>query len=301
MLSKRLLYTLLLTLPVSSYSHTGGLNKEGCHTNKKTATYHCHQQKKSTKRSEPNKPTQSALSKSELSSPALIEQVDDHRQDLMKLDYEGFTIWLDCQKRGAVKFRYNAQRDTGNFKRSSRFYLDPNVPKECQQYSAKTYKAKDQRYDRGHLVPANHLDYSKSAIKGSNTMTNILPQAANMNRGAWLMTEEITECYRDIADLLIIGGVIWGNNPDDDYFVKSHGVKTPSAFWKVIIRGTGSNERAIAWIVPNSQEATRKKSDAYIVSIKEIERVTGEMVPVADFTKYDKSNPWVIPRGCNKG
>ncbi|TXK92768.1 DNA/RNA endonuclease G, partial [Methylococcaceae bacterium HT1] len=64
-----------------------------------------------------------------------------------------------------------------------RFYLDPKVPKECQQYSAKTYKAKDQRYDRGHLVPANHLDYSKTAIKASNTMTNILPQAANMNRG----------------------------------------------------------------------------------------------------------------------
>ncbi|HIG39559.1 MAG TPA: hypothetical protein EYQ14_03340, partial [Gammaproteobacteria bacterium] len=44
--------------------------------------------------------------------------------------------------------------------------------------------AKGQRYDRGHLVPANHLDYSKKAIKQSNYMTNILPQAANMNRGA---------------------------------------------------------------------------------------------------------------------
>jgi endonuclease G len=51
-------------------------------------------------------------------------------------------------------------------------------------------------------------------------MTNILPQAANMNRGAWLQTEEIVECYRDIDELLIIGGVIWGNNPKDDYFVE---------------------------------------------------------------------------------
>ena len=69
----------------------------------------------------------------------------------------------------------------------------------------------------------------------------------------------------------------------------------------MIIRGTESNERAIAWIVPNSAEATRKKTDNYIVSIEEIERVTGEVIPVAGFTKYDKSNPWVIPRGCNKG
>ncbi len=83
--------------------------------------------------------------------------------------------------------------------------------------------------------------------------------------------------------------------------MKSHGVKTPDAFWKVIIRGIGGNERAISWIVPNSQDATRKSLDKYIVSIEEIERVTGEVIPVASFTKYNKSNPWVLPRGCNKG
>jgi DNA/RNA endonuclease G (NUC1) len=43
-------------------------------------------------------------------------------------------------------------------------------------------------------------------------MTNILPQAANMNRGTWLLTEEIIECYRDIDELLVIGGVIGGTS-----------------------------------------------------------------------------------------
>ncbi|MBE0469963.1 MAG: DNA/RNA non-specific endonuclease [Methyloprofundus sp.] len=219
-------------------------------------------------------------------------------KNLLRLDYEGFTVWLDCARHGAVKFRYNAQHDTGSHKRYGKFFLDPKVPAECQQTTAKAY---GQNYDRGHLVPANHLDHSETAIKATNTMTNILPQAANMNRGAWLMTEEITECYRDIDELLIIGGVIWGNNPDDDYFVQSHGVKTPDAFWKVIIRGVGSNQRAIAWIVPNSQEAKRKKLDNYQVSVSEIERVTGEIMPVADYVKYDKANPWVLPRGCDKG
>ena len=112
--------------------------------------------------------------------------------EIKRLDYEGFTVWVDCEKRGAVKFQYNAQRDTGNFKRKKSFYYDPDLPKNCQQTSTKSYKEPGQRYDRGHLVPANHLDYSKKAIKQSNYMTNILPQAANMNRGAWLLTEEIT-------------------------------------------------------------------------------------------------------------
>jgi endonuclease G, mitochondrial len=102
--------------------------------------------------------------------------------------------------------------------------------RHANRFQLKTYKQKGQRYDRGHLVPANHLDYSKVAIRQSNFMTNILPQAANMNRGAWLLTEEITECYRDIDELLIIGGVLWGDNLNDDFFTESHGVKTPDAF-----------------------------------------------------------------------
>jgi len=294
---KYALTLILLGSSASLYAHGGGTNKEGCHTNKKTNDYHCHGKKKE----ELNQlSTEYQFYKSSPSVPFFIN-VDERKGNSIRLDYEGFTVWLDCSKRGAVKFQYNAQRDTGKHKRYGSFFLDPKVPKECQQYSGKSYKAANgEKYDRGHLVPANHLDYSASAIKVSNSMTNILPQAANMNRGAWLMTEEITECYRDIDELLIIGGVIWGNNPKDDYFVQSHGVKTPDAFWKVIIRGTGQDERAIAWIVPNSKVATRKKLDNYQVTVSEIELVTGEKIPVADYVKKSKSNPWVLPKGCDK-
>lgn len=219
--------------------------------------------------------------------------------NILKLGYQGFTVWVDCEKHGAVKFQYNAQHDTGSAKRYDKFFLDPNVPVECQQTSDKAYGHK---YDRGHQVPANHLDSSEIAIRETNFMTNILPQASTMNRGAWLQTEEIIECYRDIDELLIIGGVIWGNNPADDYFVKSHGIKTPDAYWKVIVRGTGQNERAIAWIVPNTQDATRKHLDNYLVPVDEIERLTGEKIPVADYAKHEKPpTSWLIPKGCNKG
>ena len=218
---------------------------------------------------------------------------------LLQLNYEGFTVWLDCEKRGAMKFQYNAQHDTGNEPRAKSFKFDPNVPAECQQTSTKGY---GQGYDHGHQVPANHLDYSPEAIKQSNYITNILPQTAQMNRGAWLLTEEIIECYRDINELLVIGGVIWGNNPADDYFVQSHGVKTPDAFWKVVIVGSGQDERAIAWIVPNSTDATKKNLDQYLVSVDELEQVTGEKIPVADYAKHEKpSHSWMIPGGCNKG
>ncbi|MGZ8212873.1 MAG: DNA/RNA non-specific endonuclease [Methylosarcina sp.] len=219
--------------------------------------------------------------------------------NIMRLDYEGFTVWLDCAKRGAVKFQYNAQHDAGAEPRAKSFKLDPNVPKECQQTSTKGY---GNGYDRGHQVPANHLDASPIAIKQSNFMTNILPQVSNMNRGAWLLTEEIIECYRDIDELLVIGGVIWGDDPSDDYFLESHGVATPDAFWKVIVRGVGQDERAIAWIVPNSPEATKRNLDRYLVTVDEIEQLTGEKIPVADYAMHDKpATSWMIPAGCDKG
>ncbi len=68
------------------------------------------------------------------------------------------------------------------------------------------------------------------------------------------------------------------------------------------MRGTGSDEQAIAWVVPNSQEATGKRLDQYLVSVDDIEKVTGEKIPVADYAKHDKLNAsWHIPVGCNEG
>ncbi len=97
---------------------------------------------------------------SRIGSPPVVQSVDRDTEisqsgNILKLDYSGFTVWLDCAKRGAVKFQYVAQRDNGNAKRYDKFFLDPNVPAECQQTTAKAY---GHDYDRGHQVPANHLD-----------------------------------------------------------------------------------------------------------------------------------------------
>ena len=228
------------------------------------------------------------------------QQAPSRDSGVLRLDYEGFTLWLDCQRRGAVRFRYNAQRDQGELVRQGHFALDPEVPASCQQTAATAYSHAQKRYDRGHLVPANHLDHSARALKQSNYMTNVLPQAANMNRGAWYRTEKIVECYRDIDELLVLGGVIWGNNPADDYFLQSHGVATPDAFWKLIIRG---KDRVMAWIIPNAPEATYKRLDQYLVSVKTLEARVGEtFAEVPAFAKAETPEvSWLIPIGCNSG
>ena len=177
----------------------------------------------------------------------------DNNKKLHKIDYSGgFIVWLDCEYRGAVKVRYNAQRDVGDLERYRYFRLDPNVPTQCQQLSSDTYRRPDggkPMYDRGHLVPANILDRTEEGIRQSNYMTNIVPMHYYVNRwGAWRQTEVISECYRDIDELLIFAGVIWGDDASNDHFVKSHGIVTPDYLWKLIIRGNGGTN---AWIIPN--------------------------------------------------
>ncbi|MFG6447367.1 YHYH domain-containing protein [Roseateles sp. BYS180W] len=36
------LATLLVAASINAFAHGGGVNAEGCHTNKKTGDYHCH-------------------------------------------------------------------------------------------------------------------------------------------------------------------------------------------------------------------------------------------------------------------
>ena len=131
-------------------------------------------------------------------------------------------------------------------------------------------------------------------------MTNILPQTSVLNRGAWLLSEEIIDCWRDTNSLYVYGGIILGNDATNDIFLKSHGIKTPDFYWKIIENlETGS---VIAWIMPNSFEAYRGVLDQYLTSIAEVERRSGFFI--SHFTdaqrtkKYSAS--WPLPSGCDK-
>jgi endonuclease G len=60
--------------------------------------------------------------------------------EVIQLNYAGFTVWLDCSRRGAVRFQYTLTRDQGNQKRHGRFYRDPDVPDRCQQTRTDSYQ-----------------------------------------------------------------------------------------------------------------------------------------------------------------
>ena len=189
----------------------------------------------------------------------------------IRKDYQGFTLWIDCERKAAVRFYYHLERDVGNVERDNDFSFDPEMDRSCQQTSTATYEPRSLDFDRGHLVPFNHMDFSHEAAVETNYMVNILPQASTMNRKAWYQTELISECYREYYALDIMGGPFWSS---DSRFLTSHGISVPESFWKVIRR----NDDSIAWIIPNVEEATGDNLDQYIVSLEEIEKRTGQDV-----------------------
>lgn len=198
------------------------------------------------------------------------------------------------------QFQYSLTTDNGNIARSSSFKLDPdNI--DCQQTSTSSYRVTGSTtYDRGHLVPANHMDNNASSIKQTNYMVNILPQLPNMNRGAWLLTEEIAECYRDLDTVYVYGGALWEKGKTNNYFKASHGIETPSSYWKIMIY----QSQIIAWNVTNSQEAKRSQLDSYIVKPQELLNELAKInvsVDIADISSLSvATTSWALPQRCDK-
>lgn len=233
-------------------------------------------------------------------------QEADAANPQLKKDYEGFTVWLDCREHAVAKFRYTASRDRGDYDRVGTFKLDPSVPYECQPSSAESFKTNAPNaltYERGHQVPANHLDFSEVAITQSNYMTNILPQTWQLNRGAWAQSEKIIECYRDQTELLVLGGAIWKNTArhrKNDHFVGSHNIRTPEQFWKVIVAGDGTT---IAWLMPNTQTATAKNLDLYLIKPSLLEVAAKIKLPEVpkEWRKVRPKTSWPLLEGCDPG
>mgnify|MGYP000412759536 CR=1 FL=1 len=203
---------------------------------------------------------------------------------LHEYDFGVFKALMNCDDRTASIVWRTERLDTGNFDRYNRFFIDPNLPKKCQPKSTGTYKwSGNPSYDRGHLSDSNGFDYSDEAIRASNLMINVVPQISSINqRGSWREVEKRVECMRtprfigDGKSLTTISGVIWGDDLSDDHFLASHGQKTPSQLFKIVVERNPSGNKSYAWIFPNDRlEPKRVNVDNYLVSPEQIERVTG--------------------------
>jgi len=167
----------------------------------------------------------------------------------------------------------------GTAPRQDDFRPDPELPAGWYQVTSMDYSGSG--YDRGHMVPSG--DRTRSIPDNSATflMTNIVPQLAANNQGAW---EDFETYLRSLVqagqEIYIVSGVV-GNIGT----IAQGRIVVPHSTWKVaLILPNGTNDlqritkgtRTVGIVVPNFPpldiNATWRQ---FRVSVNEVENLTG--------------------------
>jgi len=127
-------------------------------------------------------------------------------------------------------------------------------------------------FDRGHLIPAEDMDFDLRAMEESFYLSNVSPQHPSFNRGIWKKLEgDLRDWALEKGDLLVITGPILSAQLAADAPRIAGDVIVPRAFYKVIV--DLKNRKGIAFLLAN------EKSDAelanFALSIRELEEQSG--------------------------
>lgn len=169
------------------------------------------------------------------------------------------------------------------------FFPDPDLPKGFRRATPRDYT--NSGFDRGHLCPRSDRDATKEAATATFVMTNIVPQAPNLNQKGWNDLEVYCRdlVWRKGQTLYIVAGPqgrggVGSKGPAET--MNEDRVTVPAKCWKVILAvdgGTGGVEdiprvgpssRVIAVVMPNDQSVGHNWA-SYRTSVKEVEVLTG--------------------------
>lgn len=195
------------------------------------------------------------------------------QRTLRILQNEGFIIGYDELRRNPAWVAYRVFDPKGQTagERPERFEVDTRTRARVspQEYT-------HTGFDRGHMAP-NHaiaLLYGEQAQAQTFLMSNIIPQAPDLNRKVWRDLEaRILRSYASrFGEVWVVTGPVYpqGQAPD----ILGEGVAIPEACFKIVIDEHEKGLRAQAFIIP--QNVTGDEPPAqFLVSIREIENRTG--------------------------
>lgn len=176
----------------------------------------------------------------------------------------------------------------GTLARVDTFRADPAVPADWYRVLSIDYFGSG--FDRGHMVPNADRDPATSMPINQATflMTNMIPQAPDNNQGPWANMENYLRTLLPANELYIVaGGAGTGGTGSSGFmttFANGH-VTVPALTWKVALvlpKDSGDDvsrvtaaARTIAVIMPNTQGIRNADWQSYIVSVDQVEALTG--------------------------
>lgn len=151
----------------------------------------------------------------------------------------------------------------GSVKRTDDFREDPDVTTG----SASLDDYKWSGYDRGHLAPAADFSFNGQAMSESFFLSNMSPQEASFNRGAWASLEkQVRNWVSHKGKMYVITGAIL-DNPKE--FIGKNQVAVPKWYFKIVF--SFDDNSVIGVVMPNQRVSGFRP---YIRTIDEIEELT---------------------------
>jgi endonuclease G len=175
----------------------------------------------------------------------------------------------------------------GTATRCDCFTQDATLPSGFFKASTSNYTSTG--FDRGHMCPSEDRDGSDTDNAATFKMTNITPQAPNLNEATWEALEAYCRTLMNAGnELYIIAGGYGtggsGSSGGTTNTIASGAINVPSHFWKVIVVlpvGTSdvsrvtTSTRVIAVDMPNTQTVNAHTWDYYRTTVNAIESATG--------------------------
>lgn len=161
------------------------------------------------------------------------------------------------------------ERISGNATRSDDFQPDPDIRKG---HTAEDSDYRHSGYSRGHMCPAADNKFSEKAMEESFYFSNICPQLQSLNGGDWNELEEKcrkwSKRYQRIY--IVCGPILTSKHPKT---IGANQITVPDAFFKVIMRHSDQETKAIGFIYPHKKQ-NRPLWD-YAVTVDHVEEITG--------------------------
>ncbi|MDO5465072.1 MAG: DNA/RNA non-specific endonuclease [Akkermansia sp.] len=160
----------------------------------------------------------------------------------------GRTSVYDCSLEIPIQVDWKLlASNIGKVARLKGWKFKADVP--CRQAKARHSDYTNSGYQRGHLCPAQDRSSSVKSMRSTFVMSNVAPQAASFNDGAWKQTEVQCRQYAVMYDsvIVVVQPVFLCR---DTARIGRHGVAVPHAFFKAVF--TAKNDSVLqSWFLFN--------------------------------------------------
>jgi endonuclease G, mitochondrial len=128
------------------------------------------------------------------------------------------------------------------------------------------------KIDRGHQAPLANFSGSRDWAE-TNYLSNITPQRADLNQGAWVKLENIERKIATLTnELYVMTGPLYERSMQAMPNAPSHQV--PSGYWKILAIRKGSGLEVMAFIMDQDTPRNARVID-FLASVDDVERRTG--------------------------